>query len=250
MGMACNICNHSRRLEIDRELVSGKSKASIARQFGVSEGSLLNHETSHLSRQLVQAFGKESALQSMDLLTRIESILSRAEMIFQRNYDKNRDVTALKALSEQRSTIELLSKIAYALHQARIAELELEREKSGEAAEEAWQIQQERLKVLTTAEVDMWTRIGFKIQEQDASTIIIPDEPERDWPESPLIPTPAPIPEPAKEESSLVEMVRGKGRKNQIGVHPIEPIEIPSGGSARMSRWNLGRKIYQGLEER
>ena len=40
MGQDCRICSHNKRLEIDRALVSGKSKASIAKQFGILEASL------------------------------------------------------------------------------------------------------------------------------------------------------------------------------------------------------------------
>ena len=36
MPMACVICNHGKRLEIDREIIQGKSMAGISRKYNVS----------------------------------------------------------------------------------------------------------------------------------------------------------------------------------------------------------------------
>ena len=74
MGMACS---HPRRLEIDRELVQGKSPSKIARNYGVNSQAVWRHAHNHLSRQLVQAYDKKELAESMDLLSRIEDILSR-----------------------------------------------------------------------------------------------------------------------------------------------------------------------------
>jgi hypothetical protein len=173
MPNVCIICNHRKRLEIDRELVTGKSKASIARQFNVSHDSLLHHESTHLSRQLVQAYEKKEALESLNLLERIDTLLHRAELIFQRNYDQKRDRTALKALSEQRNTIELLSKIAFALHQAKADELQNNRNLW---ESEQLQSQEQQLSILNDAELEMLEKLTAKISEQDSSIIVIPEK--------------------------------------------------------------------------
>jgi transcriptional regulator with XRE-family HTH domain len=123
MGMSCTICNHNKRIEIDREIVQGKSHAKIAREFGVDSQAVRSHAENHLSRQLAKAWEKKELTESFGMLQRIETILTRTEKIFKRNYDKERDALALKALSESRSTLELLAKISYALHEVRLAEL-------------------------------------------------------------------------------------------------------------------------------
>jgi|GEM_PF-1519046 len=131
MPMACKICNHPKRLEIDRELVQGKSYLSIAKKYGVNDVSLRNHKAKHLPRQLVKAYEQKELSESMNLLDRIDQLLSRAEKIFRRNYAKNTstgDTLALKSIAEQRQTFELLAKISYALHQAKLTELETQRQ--------------------------------------------------------------------------------------------------------------------------
>jgi hypothetical protein len=177
MGQVCSICNHPKRVEMDRELVQGKSYAMVGSEFGVSWQSLRNHKENHLSRQLVQAYNKQGLAESMDLLGRIDKILSRAEKIFQRNYDKGDvpgDTLALKALGEQRSTIELLAKISAYLHEARLAELQNSREHF-EAEQEA--LTQERLARLTTDELKMLLYLQHKMQGREVPEHLPPPKP-------------------------------------------------------------------------
>lgn len=102
------------------------------------------------------------------MLSKIDQILTRAEKIFRKNYDEQNDTVALKALSEQRNTIELLAKISYSLHQTRIAEIELAKEQSGQADYETQQEFQEQLKILSDEEFIVYTNISNKLQKQDA----------------------------------------------------------------------------------
>lgn len=124
MGLSCSVCNHSKRLEIDREIAQGKSYSGIARSYGLHNEAVRRHAENHLSRQLRQAYELKEREHGMDLLNRIDEILNKAESIFQRNYDKGKDKIALQALSEQRNTIELLAKVSYYLHEAKRLEAE------------------------------------------------------------------------------------------------------------------------------
>ncbi|MFA4901620.1 MAG: hypothetical protein WC600_02625 [Desulfobaccales bacterium] len=127
MPRACQICNHPERLAIEREIVSGKSKTLISRTYGVSTDSIANHQESHLSRQLTQAWTRKSGLEVMGLMADIEDLVSKARLIFDRNFEKNStagDLTALNALREQRGVFELLVKIAALYHEARLLELQ------------------------------------------------------------------------------------------------------------------------------
>ncbi len=182
MGMTCSICNHPKRLDIDRQLVEGKSYAGIAREYGVNDDAARSHAREHLSRQLVQSFQQRQAAENSNLMGQIDQILARAEMIFKRNYRAKHDITALKAL-EQRNTIELLARIAAYLHQAKVDELDNNRE--------AWEKEQrqaiaEGVKYLTTAELTMFRKLQDKILARDPSTIIIPDERESRYDVAPI----------------------------------------------------------------
>ena len=124
MGMACKICNHPKRLEIDRALVEGGNISKIAKEYGVPYNALYRHSQEHLSRQLVKAYEMRSSSENMDLMNRIDKMIDNAQTIFQRNFDKKKDYLALQALNSQKGIIELLAKISAHLHQSRAMELE------------------------------------------------------------------------------------------------------------------------------
>ena len=65
MTMRCKICNHDLRIDIDRQLVMGKNKGTIAKKFDVSLSSLSRHEANHLSRQLLQHYDKKREQEQM-----------------------------------------------------------------------------------------------------------------------------------------------------------------------------------------
>lgn len=165
------------RLEIDREIVKGTNIKEVARMFSIQNySSLWNHSREHISRQLAQVYDKRDTEQNFDLLAKIDTIISRAEDIFLRNYKKGADITALKALDSQRNTIELLAKISYALHQAKLAELEIARQQSGEIDQESVAAYQKSLGVLNNNELSFLIKIQEKLQTQDKKIVVIPDD--------------------------------------------------------------------------
>jgi len=167
MTQTCQICTHPKRLEIDREIVSGANLSKLAQFFSVKYHSLYAHAREHVSRQLSQAMEKKNTEEAFNLLERIDQIVGRTENIFLRNYEKGKDTIALKALSEQRSTFDLLAKISYSLHQAKLAEIELARLNSGESNKEAEVDFQEKIKVLSIPELKVLLALTQKISRQD-----------------------------------------------------------------------------------
>lgn len=160
MSGVCTICNHNSRIEIDRSLASGISCQKIANEFGVDSQAVRRHRDNHLTRQLVTALEKKQLTESMALLSRIEGILVAADDIFRRNYEKGKDGLALKALAEQRSTIELLARIAAFLHENRAAELQSSKEAQAEAA-------REDLKTLSVDELHILRSLSLKAKSRD-----------------------------------------------------------------------------------
>lgn len=178
MPVTCSICADKRKLEIDRALASGQGHAAVAREYGMSRNAVSRHAARHLSRQLAQAWAKKEALQSTDILNEVEALIGRSKAILAKAEATNRLGIALKGIAEARNGYELLSKIAFSLHQVRLAELELERERSGAAADADLG---EALAVLTGAELAMLRKLQTKIVNRDSSTIVIPDEPPPTW---------------------------------------------------------------------
>ena len=169
MTMICSICNHPKRLEIDRDIVQGRALATIVRKFNTPYSALYRHKQNCIHRQLATAWEKKELQENFDLLSRIDKIIQRADDIFKRNYDAKHDVTALKALDTSRNTIELLAKISYSYHQAKIAEVELLRMQSNEPDQQAAQEFQESLKILSDTELHLLERLSVKLKTQDKS---------------------------------------------------------------------------------
>lgn len=168
----CSICTHPKRLSIDQEIVSGRSLRSIAAMFNVSYDSLYRHAKDHLTRQLTKAWEIKSMNEDNKLLQKIDSIIERAEDIFQRNYEAGKDLTALKSLTEIRGTIELLSKISYQSLQSQLAQVELERQrKLDEQGSDGWNYM-ESLSILTDAELNLFGQLLRKLKTGNKNKII------------------------------------------------------------------------------
>ncbi len=126
MTKKCVTCSHPDRLAIDRRIIQGGSLPKIAQEFGVSYDSIYHHSKNHVARQLVDAARKKDLMHSMDVISDVEELITRTKNILDDVEEERQFGTALAAIKELRGCYELLSKIAFALHAARLAELEAE----------------------------------------------------------------------------------------------------------------------------
>ncbi len=104
MPRSCNVCSHREREAIDEALVSGVAFPALVAQYRVSKDSLSRHKANHLPAKLVMALAAEEVAQAKDLQARTLAILEAAE-----STDQHR--TALSAIREARSNLELLAKL-------------------------------------------------------------------------------------------------------------------------------------------
>jgi hypothetical protein len=176
MATPCSICIHEKKLDIDRAIVRGGSIASVARNFCVSPQALWHHSKNHISKNLVKAMEKQDMANSLDLMTTIDTMLKRSEAILERNFRDGNDVTALKALDSKRNIIDLLAKISYQLHQAKLAEVELARLQAEPDESETIEKQTKELRVFNTTELEMYFKLLNKLVTQDHSIEVIPLE--------------------------------------------------------------------------
>jgi hypothetical protein len=157
---------------VDRELVKGASLARVSRVFNLSYNSLWLHKQNHIHRQLAKSYEMAQVKSDIDLLGTIDDILKKSQVIFDRNFEAGKDLTALKALDGTRATIQLLSQISAQLHQAK--QLELDRE-----AQEAEEVDKKenglkaQLAILTTEELCLLERLHNKIKHQNKDQIIV-----------------------------------------------------------------------------
>lgn len=163
----CVICCKPERLQIDREIVQGANYASLAKKHGVSYNSMYNHACNHLSRQMVQAARQKDLMASMDIIGDVEDLIQRTKRILDEVEAKKRHGTALQAIRELRGHYELLSKIAFALHQARLAELEQSQLNAEFDEEQAQQAAMKRLRVLSLDELKLYHALTDKLDKQE-----------------------------------------------------------------------------------
>ena len=105
----CTVCAHPKRGEIDRALIGRESSyRNIAERFGVSVGALSRHKAGHLFRLVQEAEESRELELRGELLDQVETLKSRAERILNATEQAGSYPTALSAIREARSCIELL----------------------------------------------------------------------------------------------------------------------------------------------
>jgi hypothetical protein len=107
----CTICEHPSREEINRALVGGASNRSAASLYDVSEAAMRRHRTNHLPAALAKAHEAEEIAQADDLLDQVRDIQARTLAIREAAEDARQHRTALSAIREARSNLELLAKL-------------------------------------------------------------------------------------------------------------------------------------------
>ncbi len=111
MPRSCTICEHPSREAIDEALVGGASNRSLASLYDVSEAAVRRHKANHLPAKLVMAQAAEEVAQADDLLDQMQDLQARTLAILEAAESTNQHRTALSAIREARSNLELLAKL-------------------------------------------------------------------------------------------------------------------------------------------
>jgi len=111
MPRSCTICEHPRREAIDRDLVGDSSNLSVSSVFGVSESSIRRHKANHLPAKLVLAQEAAEVAEADDLLDQVRDLQARTLAILDASEASREHRTALSAIREARSNLELLAKL-------------------------------------------------------------------------------------------------------------------------------------------
>ena len=112
MAMVCQICSHSERLQIDRDILGGKALSKIALEYGLSSSSLARHRARHLSRQLLKSHEAREALDTQRLLDDVEDMRSRIIEILDKCRSKGWYNSELKGIAEWRNTLAFVTSLA------------------------------------------------------------------------------------------------------------------------------------------
>ncbi len=111
MARACNVCTHEGRVDIDRALTEGTPNRRIAAQYSLSEASVRRHHDSHLPVTLAKAHEADEVARGDELLGRVESLQTRTLAVLEAAEETGELRTALSAIREARSNLELLAKL-------------------------------------------------------------------------------------------------------------------------------------------
>ena len=111
MPRACTICGHAARTEIDKALAGGASNRSLASLYDVSEAAVRRHAKNHLPAKLVLAQEAAEVAEADDLLDQVRDLQARTLAILEASEASREHRTALSAIREARSNLELLAKL-------------------------------------------------------------------------------------------------------------------------------------------
>ncbi len=111
MPRTCTVCRHDEAHAINVALVQRDSYRTIADSYGLSETALKRHGKDHLPELLVKAKNAVEVAEADDLLSRIEALHSRTLAVLEAVEGTEQHGTALAAIREARSNLELIGRI-------------------------------------------------------------------------------------------------------------------------------------------
>src|SRR5919112_1342791 len=111
MPRSCTVCEHPERVAIDRALVGDASNRSIASLHDVSEAAVRRHKANHLPARLVMAEKASEIAEADGLLEQVRDLQARTLAILEGAESTRQHRTALSAIREARSNLELLAKL-------------------------------------------------------------------------------------------------------------------------------------------
>jgi hypothetical protein len=107
----CSICTNPDRSAIDKALIDGQSLRVIAGQFGTNKSALDRHKK-HLAPALTLAKQAIVVTEATTLLSRVERIMSRCELIAEAATKSKDWLPAIAASRELRGCLELFGKLS------------------------------------------------------------------------------------------------------------------------------------------
>ena len=125
MPRSCTVCEHPEREAIDRALVGDASNRSVASLYDVSEAAVRRHKANHLPAKLVLAQAAEEVARADDLLGQVQDLQAHTLAILEAAEGTKQHRTALSAIREARSNLELLAKLLGELDERPVVNLNL-----------------------------------------------------------------------------------------------------------------------------
>ena len=108
MARTCTVCAHPAHHRLNKLVVEGQeSLRSIAHRHGLSKDALIRHRKAHIPKALVKAQEVSEIAHGEDLLGQLRDLQARARQILDEAENSGDLRTALMAIREARSCLEL-----------------------------------------------------------------------------------------------------------------------------------------------
>ena len=111
MPRACTICASTQHQAIDQALVAGTPYRAVAERFAASPPSVYRHQQGHLPATMLKAREAQEVAHADGLLAQLQSLQQQTLEILARAESTGDLRSALAALRELRSTVELTAKL-------------------------------------------------------------------------------------------------------------------------------------------
>jgi hypothetical protein len=111
MPRVCTVCRHPDLEAIDKALVAGEPLRNIAERTGTSATALFRHKADHIPALLVKAQEAGEVARADSLLDHLLNLLAKAMDILTKAGKAGDLRTALMAIREARSTLEVVGKV-------------------------------------------------------------------------------------------------------------------------------------------
>lgn len=129
MGRSCTVCQHEKRQEVDKALVTGTTHRIVAEQFRLSPSAVYRHKRNHLPVRLKRAFeagetrkavelvhhrAEEQARevgQAIDIVQQLKAINGACLEVLQKSRTDGKHALSLKAVDRIHRQIELQAKL-------------------------------------------------------------------------------------------------------------------------------------------
>jgi hypothetical protein len=127
VSRVCTVCSHEHRYEIEERLAARQGTyRGISRSYGLSEDAVSRHvKGGHIAQLIKLAADAERAARADSLLDRIEALQSRTLAILEATEQTSDHRTALAAIREARSNLELIGEVNKELDRAPTLNLHL-----------------------------------------------------------------------------------------------------------------------------
>lgn len=111
----CSICNHQRRSDIETAILNGTPYRQIKEWYDVSTSAIARHKQDHINTQLIRSLPPVVIAENVSLTDQLRDIHARTLSILMGAEASGDGRTALIAIRECRSNLELLAKIEFIL---------------------------------------------------------------------------------------------------------------------------------------